>query len=207
MTRDRNSKDPPQDGERLDSWKRLAQYLGRSERTVRRWEQDEGLPVHRLQHGSGISVYAYSQELDDWMEDRSDHPSPLETENTLPSLMVRRFLDLSVNQSHQDFCLGLTEELTSQLHRECAGLVDVRDWRSDPAPNARDHRVDFTIQGSVRSSTNLQKVTLHFIKHPEDGLIGSLDLYPKQENLILQEEKIALAAIAVFLPILRKTCD
>ena len=29
----------------LESWKQIAAYLDRSERTVRRWETSEGLPV------------------------------------------------------------------------------------------------------------------------------------------------------------------
>lgn len=51
---------------RLDSWKEIAAYLGRNERTVRRWEQSEGLPVHRLMHDKKGSVYAYRAELDAW---------------------------------------------------------------------------------------------------------------------------------------------
>lgn len=31
--------------DRLDSWKEIAVYLNRSERTVRRWEEHEGLPI------------------------------------------------------------------------------------------------------------------------------------------------------------------
>jgi TolB-like protein/Flp pilus assembly protein TadD/predicted DNA-binding transcriptional regulator AlpA len=55
---------------RLDSWKEVAAYLGRSERTVRRWEEKEGLPVHRLQHKQRGSVYAYRAEIDAWLESR-----------------------------------------------------------------------------------------------------------------------------------------
>ena len=57
--------------ERLDSWKRIARYLGKGERTVRRWEREEGLPVRRLAHGKSSSVYALTQEIDDWMRSRS----------------------------------------------------------------------------------------------------------------------------------------
>ena len=32
---------------RLDSWKDIAAHLKRGVRTVIRWEQEEGLPVHR----------------------------------------------------------------------------------------------------------------------------------------------------------------
>ena len=45
-------------------------YLNRSERTVRRWEAREELPVHRLQHDKRGSVYAYARELDAWRTSR-----------------------------------------------------------------------------------------------------------------------------------------
>ena len=56
--------------DRLDSWKEIAAYLNRSERTVRRWEEKEELPVHRLQHDKRGSVYAYTRELDAWRVSR-----------------------------------------------------------------------------------------------------------------------------------------
>jgi serine/threonine-protein kinase len=62
--------DPFPRGDRLESWKEIAAYLSRSERTVRRWEDSEGLPVHRLQHDKRGSVYAYASELDGWREAR-----------------------------------------------------------------------------------------------------------------------------------------
>ena len=56
--------------DRLESWKEIAAYLSRSERTVRRWEEKEGLPVHRLAHDKRGSVYGYAWELDAWRESR-----------------------------------------------------------------------------------------------------------------------------------------
>jgi Tol biopolymer transport system component len=56
--------------DRLDSWKEISAYLKRSVRTVRRWELQEKLPVHRLGHQKGGSVYAYKAELDAWWESR-----------------------------------------------------------------------------------------------------------------------------------------
>jgi len=49
----------------LDSWKEIAAYLKRDERTVRRWEE-EGLPVHRHVHKKQASIYAYRTEIDSW---------------------------------------------------------------------------------------------------------------------------------------------
>lgn len=49
---------------RLGSWKEVASYLGRTVRTVQKWEKDEGLPVHRHQHEKRGTVLAYPAELD-----------------------------------------------------------------------------------------------------------------------------------------------
>src|ERR1700731_4995931 len=51
--------------DRLDSWKEIAAYLKRDERTVRRWEK-EGLPVRRKVHKKQASVFAYRAEIDAW---------------------------------------------------------------------------------------------------------------------------------------------
>src|SRR5215472_114279 len=56
---------PESSAVRLDSWKEIAAYLKRDERTVRRWEQ-EGLPVHRHVHKKQASIYAYKTEVDAW---------------------------------------------------------------------------------------------------------------------------------------------
>jgi tetratricopeptide (TPR) repeat protein len=54
---------------RLDTWKSIAGHLGRSCRTVQRWHFEYGLPVRHLGGDSG-SVFAYADELDDWMRNR-----------------------------------------------------------------------------------------------------------------------------------------
>jgi len=54
--------------ERLDSWKAIAAYLGRDEGTLRRWERTRGLPIRRLPGRKGGSVYAYTSEIDAWLQ-------------------------------------------------------------------------------------------------------------------------------------------
>lgn len=54
---------------RLDTWKLIAKYLGRSTRTVQRWHAEYGLPVHHL-GAEASSVYAYTDELDLWLRRR-----------------------------------------------------------------------------------------------------------------------------------------
>lgn len=61
---------PPTAADRLDSWKEIAAYLRKAERTVRRWERTEGLPVHRHHHESRSTVYAIPAELDAWLASR-----------------------------------------------------------------------------------------------------------------------------------------
>lgn len=51
---------------RLDSWKSIAEYLKRSQRTVQRWHANFGLPVHHF-GGSKGPVFSYSDELDQWL--------------------------------------------------------------------------------------------------------------------------------------------
>jgi len=55
-------------GMRLDGWKGIAAYLGKVERTVKRWDADRGLPTHRVPGGGRASVYAYTYELDEWLK-------------------------------------------------------------------------------------------------------------------------------------------
>jgi len=54
----------------LESWKEIGAYLNRNEVTARRWEKEEGLPVHRQTHKRRASVYAYRSELDAWRATR-----------------------------------------------------------------------------------------------------------------------------------------
>ena len=57
---------------RLVGWKRIAGHLSCSERTARRWETEEHLPVHRQQHASKSTVYAHPGELDAWLTSRAE---------------------------------------------------------------------------------------------------------------------------------------
>jgi hypothetical protein len=52
---------------RLDSWKEIAAYLGRDIRTVRRWETERGLPIHRVPGGGRAVVFAFRGEIQSWL--------------------------------------------------------------------------------------------------------------------------------------------
>ena len=53
---------------RLDSWKEIAAFFGRDERTVKRWEKERGLPVYRVPGSARGGVFAYAEELAEWLK-------------------------------------------------------------------------------------------------------------------------------------------
>lgn len=53
--------------QRLNSWKEIAAFFGKDERTVKRWETIRGLPVRRVPGGTRTSVFAYVSELEAWL--------------------------------------------------------------------------------------------------------------------------------------------
>ena len=59
----------------LSTWKDIASYLGRSVRTVQRWEVSYNLPIHRPNNDTQ-SVFACSDEIDDWMQRARPRKSP-----------------------------------------------------------------------------------------------------------------------------------
>lgn len=59
--------DAPQPAERFDSWKEIAAYLHRDERTVQRWERERRLPVHRTPGARRGTIFAFRTEIDAWL--------------------------------------------------------------------------------------------------------------------------------------------
>ena len=75
-----NRNTPQQDqgtSARLESWKEIAAYLQRDAKTARKWEKEEGLPIHRHTHKSRSSVYAYPAEIDRWRASRKVVAEPV----------------------------------------------------------------------------------------------------------------------------------
>jgi hypothetical protein len=60
----------------LSGWKEIASYLGKSVRSVQRWEITLRLPVHRIRTPDGQSIYAYRDEIDAWRRQLDAPPQP-----------------------------------------------------------------------------------------------------------------------------------
>ncbi len=91
----------PKPDRRLRSWKEIAQFFGKDERTVKRWEVQRGLPVHRVPGGSRTSVYAYAHELEDWLKSppaEAEPPSEPEPEPEIETAPPPQGFRLSFGQ-------------------------------------------------------------------------------------------------------------
>lgn len=57
----------------LGSWKEISAHLERSVSTCQRWEEELGLPIHRLDGTPKAHVFAYTDELDLWLAEKLNH--------------------------------------------------------------------------------------------------------------------------------------
>lgn len=148
---------------RLDSWKQIAAFFDRTQRTVQRWERKEGLPVRRHIHERFGSVYAFERELVAWRDSRSQKRHsvpPLETAiSRRVRLAVLPFADLSANSQLSDFEDGLTSEIIghlAQLDPARLGIIaraSIRQYKTtacDVTQIGRSLNVDYLLEGSVR---------------------------------------------------------
>jgi tetratricopeptide (TPR) repeat protein len=83
------------DDGRLIGWKAIGAFVGRDERTVRRWSTERGMPVNRVPGGGSATVWADPEALRAWMaggtEATEDRPVDCETpsaKNSRPRVMA-----------------------------------------------------------------------------------------------------------------------
>jgi tetratricopeptide (TPR) repeat protein len=69
-------------GKRLDTWKEIGAFFGRDERTVKRWENTRGLPVHRVPGEGRANVFAYTGELTAWLQSAKSKTDPTADSDT-----------------------------------------------------------------------------------------------------------------------------
>lgn len=189
--------------DRLVSWKAIANHLQRSVRTARRWEAQEGLPVHRHMHPAQGRVYAYRNELDAWLEKRrcgpraGDNPRP-GVQTALPSVAVLPFTFIGPENKDTYLADGFTEEIMSDL----AGLKKLRVISRTSSMAFRDSGdnavtlgkrlgVSYLLEGAVRSDSERLRVSVNLINANRDQRIWSEQLDGKPDGIFDMQESIA----------------
>lgn len=126
----------------LSGWKDISTYLGKSVRSVQRYERTTGLPIRRPAGGSRGSVIAIKAELDGWVnasplshEFRSSRERPKALTPVLEALTQ----SVVTGQQLRDEMVRLTSELRS-LHaalRESIGTIKTNARNEVSLPSYR----------------------------------------------------------------------
>ena len=108
----------------LESWKQIAGYLDRSERTVRRWEASEGLPVHRREHEKQDTVFAFRHEIEAWSRLHTKYPHEIAIDKAQTSRCSSRPLTpiLSSMTRSPARCIAISRALGRATEISCARL-------------------------------------------------------------------------------------
>ena len=162
--------------EQLASWKRIARHLKCSVRSARRWEDQQGLPVHRALGG----VFALPAELDAWRVaqvrlTKVRKPLTAVAATTPASIAVLRFANLSSEPQNDYFAAGLTEELTTMLSRVEAlrvtsrtSILALRGAAHSARATAKLLRVRYLLEGSVRRAGERLRISAQLIDARRD---------------------------------------
>jgi TolB-like protein len=188
---------------RLESWKAIARHFGKSERTVRRWEAEEGLPVRRHMHKAQGSVFAWESELAAWQRGRSvAQPAPPPTERTTArSVVVSPFQFLGGDPANAYLAVGFTDELIADLAR----LGDMRVISrtssfalADRSLSAGEIRkllgVDLLIEGTVLQSGARLRISLSLVDTAQDRSLWSHGITCDVDDIFEAQAGLARAA-------------
>lgn len=182
--------------DRLDSWKDIASYLGRSVRTVRRWEA-EGLPVHRHMHQALGSVYGYKSEIDAWRRS----PARSRSGGSV-SIAVLPFTNVSADADNEYFADGLTDEVIADLSKASAMRVISRTSSMALKGSGKDIRtigrelgVDYVLEGTLRRSGSRLRVSARLIDARRDEPLWADKYDGVVEDVFDMQERLARAIV------------
>ena len=113
----------------LNGWKEIASHVGRSTRTVQRWEFTHGMPVHRPSKKSRSSVTAFTDEIEGWIS-RTDVDSPAYVRPILvvldkpdPQRLTNRKLALEIEKFNVLTAYSLDELFATAERAHYDGIV------------------------------------------------------------------------------------
>ena len=198
---------PASPDDRLDSWKEIAAYVKRGVRTVRRWESEEGLPVHRHVHRTLGSVYAYKSEIDVWRQSGARRPAPRSPASApgadpslgpLKSIAVLPFTNLSTDRENEYFADGLADEVTADLSKVRAlrvisrtSAMTLKGTAKDLKTIARELGVRYILEGSVRRAGSRLRITAQLIEADTDHHLWADKFDGSVEDVFAFQERLA----------------
>jgi TolB-like protein len=207
---------PDARGERLESWKKIAAYLRRDVRTVQRWEEANGLPVHRHQRAQRPIPYAYTKELDAWWTRHADSSEVVAAKPprrrliimataasliavgiaiaivmvsagpSARSVAVLPFVDLSEGMANEEFADGMTEELIARLNKIPGLRVQVAG-----ADKGESLRVAYKLDGSVRKVGEHVRVAARLIRAETNDVVWSESYDRMWSDMLSVQDDIA----------------
>lgn len=186
--------------DRLRSWKAIANYLGCSVRTARRWEAEEGLPVHRLMHKTQGTVYAYAAELDQWLN--RDEKGPAERKpgraNERTAIAVLPFEFMGANDDSAYIADGFTDEVIADLSKIRALRVTSRTSsmalkgsQQSAKKIARSLGVGLLLEGSVRKQASDLRISVRLIDAASEDSLWTNKYQGDLNDVFAIQEQIA----------------
>ncbi len=165
----------------LDSWKEIAAHLGRTVRTVQRWERYEKLPIQRLADAKGASVFVYQHELDGWIRKVSSKQAGLGRRDRTPvRLAVLDFSCLGLSKP-KFVAAGLADDLSSKL--SCVSGVEVVARPSVQLLSLRELTIrelsallecDAVVEGTVRASGKSLEIVCNLVSCEDETIQWSV---------------------------------
>lgn len=129
----------------LTCWKDIATHLGKTVRTVQRWERELGMPVHRPKGPSAKVVCAFPDELARWIATATFESSPSQplAGDALRALLARLEGLIAENEGLSRRCAatlrGLEASCTRLRVAAAEALQQIALERPSPAPR-HSHR-------------------------------------------------------------------
>jgi len=152
---------------RLDSWKQIAEYLGRDVRTVIRWENERGLPIHRIPGKKGHGVFAQREEVDAWLHGGSQEASR-------PRIGVLPLVN-TIKVEEEYIADGISENVIRSLSRipslrvmAWSTVAGFRGTAGDPVQVGRELSLNAIVTGRVAQRNGFWQVHMELVD-PTDG--------------------------------------
>lgn len=191
-------------GDRLDSWKAIARHINRSERTARRWEADEGMPVHRHRHQSQATVYAYTRELDAWLTawesgGSAEASAPqFDKDDEQCSIAVLPFEFVGANVEQAYIADGFTDEVIADLAKIASlrvisrtSTMQLKGSSLTIGEIASRLDVEFLLEGSVRCHADAIRASVRLIEPDRERHIWSEKYAGHVHDVFEIQERIA----------------